>query len=167
MGKSHGKFPVVGFGLNLGFGGLHNQGLALGRTYIGTVAAAGTVKGGHLNPELQVFKSLAHGIFGLEGVRLSLDFGLIQQKGSDGGMRADKRALSALNTPVDLPFGKLWGDTAFFVCGGARRERAVLHPDKGADRKLVALMSCHGNLNILYKIGIIVCRLPVILCVPP
>jgi hypothetical protein len=53
---------------------------------------------------------------------------------SDHGVRADHRALAALNADVGIPHGKFEREISFFPFGGAGREGAV--DREGADREV-------------------------------
>ena len=100
-------------------------GLGLGRADLDADAAAGAVVGSHLDGDVVVEQRLglvgdaAEAVGGAgEGLR-RVDLH------ADGGVRADDRALAALDADLGVPDGDLAGDGPLFELGGAGRERAV------------------------------------------
>ena len=108
----------------------HIDGLAAGRLLVGIFflgravedagAAAGAVFRGDLNGELHPANSLplASALLKVFGA-FSRYFGIVGLD-ADGRVRADQRALAALNANVRFPDGNMHGDVAFFVFGGCR-----------------------------------------------
>ena len=147
-GQRHGVIPQWSLAL-LRFERFHDQSFFLGWADLSTVATADAVQRRDRDAELQVFR--ADGRLGGEACRSGLHFRFRRQNRPDGGMRADKGALVALDAVFDLPFRNIQSDTAFFKGGGSHREGAVLQSLERTDRQVVAFLSIHRDQQFLNK----------------
>ncbi len=138
-----GVFPV-GFLRLLGVEGLHGERLLLGRADGYAVFAAGAVQNGDLHAVLEALELRAERGLGLEGRGRVLEGFLGGQVRTDGGVRADQRAVAALDALGDVPLGNLHGDAALLVLGGAGGHAAV-HGERGHGQLVAFLRENRGN----------------------
>ena len=138
-----GEFPV-GFLRALGAQGLHRQRLFLGGADVYAVFAAGAVQHADLHPVGKALELGADGGLGLKGGGGLLEIGFADQVGTDGGVRADQRAVAALDALVDVPLGNLDRDAALLVLGGAGGHGAV-HAERGHGQLVAFLREDRGN----------------------
>ena len=110
-------------------------------------AAAGAILGRHLHGELLAGIFLAFGIRAFErGRRLGQHGGIVGLH-ADGRVRADQRALRALDADGGVPDRDLGRDVAFLVLRGGGRPGAV--HGHGADRDGIALLRHDLRRDIL------------------
>ncbi len=77
--------------------------------------------------------------------------------GTNDRMGADQRAKIALNAIFGKPGGDLLCNAALFVLAGAQRQVAVLPPEEGGNRQVIALLQVGGDLDpvdILDDLGV-------------
>ena len=120
----------------------HGQGFFLGRADINAVVTAGTIKRRNLDPVAPTLGLLTAALLGDKCLRCIGQVFRSGQVRPDCGMRADKRALVALDAVFRKPNRYLDGNTAFFIAsrsGGNDTVRA-----KAAYRKIVPLSSTIG-----------------------
>ena len=140
---------------------LHDEGLFLGRAHVGAVAAARAVERRDLHREA-VFLELGQARLALDGGRRLFAFGGRHQERADGGVRADKRALVALDAVGGVPLGDYDGRTALFIGGRAGGNRTVDHvAGEGAHRKVVAVLGRDHVGHVADEFG----RQAVVVCV--
>ena len=96
-------------------------------------------------------------------------FLLCQQERTDCSVRANVGALVTLDTFCCIPCGNVNRNTAFFKCGGAKRNCAVLSACKYGYRQQVALQCVHGKHQLFYIFGknLLDCFVIYILCILP
>jgi len=134
----------VGNLLLLGFQGLHDQCLFLGRTDIGAIAATGTVKDAHLDAEVQSAESSGRsGLPQYHSLRGIGRFRLIEQERPDGSVRTYVGTLVTLDTIVGDPFRDRNGNTTFFIGCRSGEESSVFISHKRGNRKVIALLGVH------------------------
>ena len=129
---------------------LHHQGLFLGGADVGAVAAAHAVERIDLHAEGQAFELLALGGQGGEGLGGLLQLGLGGKHRADGGVRADKGALVALDAVVLDPLGHHYCHAALFELAGGGGEGAV--GVEGAHGQGVALLRQDGPHDVLNEL---------------
>ena len=142
LGDCKSELPVGSF-LLLGLERLHVDGLVRYRADVHAVSAAKAVERAHLHAVLKAFQSLALGIGQNESFRSRSGFLLVQQIGSDGGVRAYERAVSALDALCGIPLGNGNGYAALLVGSGAAGECSVFSSYERAYGQLVAFLTVH------------------------
>lgn len=148
--------------VELGFEGFHLEGLnaLLAGAYVNAVGAseavedvdgldeAHTLEGGS---ESGNCSGLAHGGSG--------GFGLGEDEGTDGGVRAYICALVALDAVLFLPFGDEGCDAALFVAGGTLFPGAVGDSLESGYLEVVAHLSVDGADDVVDEGGVVVAGL--------
>ena len=139
------EFPVRPLDIAMRSSGLEvdglvlDLGLALGRADVHADAAAGAIVRGHLDGDPVVQQVAGLEFLGLEARRRALDGRGRVDLHPDCGVRADHRALAAVDADRRIPDRELQGDGPLLEPGGARRERPV--DREGRDREPVAVAS--------------------------
>ena len=124
--------------------------LVLGRADPDAELAAGAVLRRHLDGVLLAREVLGLVVHRLEGRRGALEGRRVVDLGADGGVRADQRALVALDAELLVPHRDLDGDVALLPLGGGGRPGAVGR--EGADRQQIALAGDHHRGDPLDEI---------------
>ena len=127
----------------------HGEGLAgLGKlgADLGAETATGAVLNGDLQGELLALeRRLAVG--GLEAFGGAGERGFIHDLGADGGMRADRGALEALDAGLVVPVGDVHRDVALLILRGGGGPGAVVGDRRNG--QLITLLTHHLGRHIL------------------
>ena len=129
---------------------LRDHGDGLGRADADADAAAHAVQRGNGHGELIDTLALA-GLDRTDLCALGSGSGLSlgEHEGTDGGVRADKGAVVALDALVGVPFGNGDGNAALLVSGSAQLKLAVHMIDEGGNRQAVAVHLVDGEEDVL------------------
>ena len=145
----HCIIPVSSF-FHLGCQRFHYQSFAFGcGADLCAVTATGAIQRGNVNSKFQTF--CADSIFRRQGSRSFSSFFFSHKNGTDSCVGANERALVTLDTSINLPFGNVDCDTAFFISAGATGESTVGIFIECAYGQFVAFQTVHGNEKFIYK----------------
>ncbi len=114
---------------------------------LGAQAAPGAVVRGDLDGDPQTGEVLLLRGAGLEGGGGVGEQRRVERGHPDRGVRADQRALAAVDAQVRVPDGQFVGDAALLVAGGADGEGAI--DRQGADRQQFALAGHDAGGDLL------------------
>ena len=164
VGDGLAEFEVGHLFGHLRIQGFHDQGLFLGRADVRAVAAAHAVHGVYLEPEVHPLEFLAHCVDGLETGRRVFQLFVSGKHRAQSRVRANERALVALDAVFRDPVRRGQRDTALFVLAGANREASVRF--EGADRQDIPALFEHGTGHVGHECGLVAddCRIIGQLC---
>ena len=130
--------------------------LGVARTYIRTVAATKTVEHIDLHTELHTCELLTHGRHrSLERSRCHLFS--VQNKRTNGCVRADIRTFVTLYTVVGFPNGDERSHTALLIFGSARIPCAVFYSFERRHLQQVAVLCVDGANHLVNERRVVVC----------
>ena len=151
------EFPVVALGLAQGRLWSHIQRLqprfllVLDGTDVHADSAAGAVFRRHLDAVLEACPFLIAHLGGLESRGRSVQFLRIEHLDANHRVRADHRALAALDADLRVPYRDFKSQVAFLPFGGSGGEGAV-HREH-ADREFFSAISINRAQHVALEVG--------------
>ncbi len=131
---------------------LHGDGLFLRRADVHAGTATKAVEDGDGHRKLEVFAALAEHLDGLDVCGSTGEFVGVERVRTDRGVRANERALVALNALGGIPFRDVDGNTTLFISGSTLRESTVSGVFECGNRQFVAVLCADRIENILDEV---------------